>query len=53
MTNSIQDFSIVTGEEFRSGFGDEQGSLLKDIDNYLVFSYGSKSNRIERMKKWP
>ena len=31
----IQDFSKVTGEEFRSGFGDEQGNLLKDIDNYL------------------
>ena len=31
----IQDFSIVTGEEFKSGFGDEQGNFLKDINNYL------------------
>ena len=30
----IQDFSQVTGEEFRSGFGDEQGNFLKGINNY-------------------
>ena len=30
----VQDFSKVTGEEFMSGFDDEQGNLLKGIDNY-------------------
>ena len=30
----IQDFSQVTGEEFKSGFGDEQGNFLKGINNY-------------------
>ena len=32
----VRDFSKVTGEEFMPGFGDEQGNLLKGIDNYLV-----------------
>ena len=49
----IQDFSQVTGEEFKSGFGDEQGNyLLKDIGKYL----GAVQNSIglkECMKEWP
>ena len=31
----VQDFSKVTGEEFLSGFEDEQSSSLKGIYNYL------------------
>ena len=30
----VQDFSKVTGEEFMSGFEDEQSNSLKGIDNY-------------------
>ena len=30
----IKDFSQVTGEEFKSGFDDEQGKFVKGINNY-------------------
>ena len=36
----IQDFSQVTGEEFKSGFGDEQGNFLKGI-NYSGLAQNS------------
>ena len=32
----VQDFSKVTGEEFMSGFGNEQGNLLKGITTIRV-----------------